>query len=345
VSSVWEAEFVRYNFFFGGGFSVNVVPDEYIRVMPDAMHRFVSEMFGVVGMSGEHAKLMADLLVATDLRGVFSHGTRQSVGYLRNLKEGQLNPKPNVRVVQDSPATAVLDGDGSLGHIASWEAANLLVEKTREIGLAAVSTRNHHHFGSAGKYSRIPCEAGFVGFVVSSHVRNLQPGSSLGSAGGASPMSFAIPAGDQPPLILDMGTSFYPARSADFEEIFGKMPAAFFKGVGLGTVCHALGGLMAGIQSVIEEGPEWPAVNQGSFMMAIDLSRFCSPDTFKRQMDAFIGDVQKLDPFPGEERALLPGHLEWERTRDWSTEGIPVGQIHQNALENIGEELGVATPF
>jgi L-2-hydroxycarboxylate dehydrogenase (NAD+) len=324
---------------------LNVVPEEFIRVMPEPMRAFISSMFEKVGMSEQHADLMGDLLVATDLRGVFSHGTRQSAGYLRNLKEGNLNPKPETKVVQDSPATAVIDGDGSLGHIASWEAANLLVEKTKEIGLGAVTTRNHHHFGSAGKYSRVPCEAGYVGFVVSSHVRRFQPESSLGSAGGSSPMSFAIPSGDEPPLILDMGTSFAFPRSLNFEEIFQQMPAAFFKSLGLGTVCHTLGGLMAGIQSVEEEGSDWPAVNQGSFMMAVDLSRFFSPETFSRQMDQFIRDVQALKPFPGEDRALLPGHLEWERTRDWAVEGIPVGNAHQETLTSIGEELNVETPF
>ena len=324
---------------------MNVVPDKFIRVKPESMRAFISSMFLKVEMSDQHAGLMADLLVATDLRGVFSHGTRQSAGYLRNLKERNLNPKPVTEVVQDSPATAVIDGDGSLGHIASWEAANLLVRKTREIGLGAVTTRNHHHFGSAGKYSRVASDAGFVGFVVSSHVRRFQPESSLGSAGGASPMSFAIPSGCEPPLILDMGTSFVLPRSMDFEEIFRQMPSVFFKSLGLGTVCHALGGLLAGIQSLDDGDSNWPAVNQGSFMMAIDLSRFASPETFKRQMDQFIRDVQALKPFPGEDRTLLPGHLEWERTKDWAIEGIPVGEAHRETLTEIGDELGVDTPF
>ena len=74
----------------------------------------------------------------------------------------------------------------------------------------------------------------------------------------------------------------------DFEEIFRQLPSVFFKSLGLGTVCHALGGLMAGIQSLDDGDSNWPAVNQGSFMMAIDLSRFASPETFKRQMDHFV---------------------------------------------------------
>ena len=85
---------------------MNVVPEEFIRVMPEPMRAFISSMFEKVGMSEQHADLMGDLLVATDLRGVFSHGTRQSAGYLRNLKEGNLNPKPETKVVQDSPAAA-----------------------------------------------------------------------------------------------------------------------------------------------------------------------------------------------------------------------------------------------
>jgi LDH2 family malate/lactate/ureidoglycolate dehydrogenase len=123
------------------------------------------------------------------------------------------------------------------------------------------------------------------------------------------------------------------------------MPGAFFKSLGLGAVCHALGGVLAGIVTVNEGGPAWPAVNQGAFILAIDVSRFAPVDTFKTQMDDFVEGVRRLRPFPGHDRADLPGALEWEREREWAAEGIPIGREHRDRLEAGASEFGVPTPF
>ena len=324
---------------------MNVVPDEFVRVMPGEMRLFVSELFRKAGAPEAQASLMADLLVATDLRGVFSHGTRQAGRYVQLLRDRELNPMPEVRVERETPTTAAIDGDGGLGHFACWRGANLAVEKAKAVGLGAVATRNHHHFGAAGKYSRVASDAGLVGFAVSSHLRSLAPGNHVVAASGASPMSFAVPGGTGPPLVVDMASSPYPIRREDFTEVFDKMPGAFFKMLGLGSVCHALGGILAGIVVVRDAGPRWPAVNQGAFILAIDIAAFIDRETFDRQMAEFIEAVTHLEPFPGQERALLPGTLEWEREREWAKVGIPVGPQHQTALEGAGRKFGVTLPF
>ncbi|MDA0747605.1 MAG: Ldh family oxidoreductase, partial [bacterium] len=254
------------------------MPTEFIRVKPEVMRPFITKLFEAVDMSADRAGLMADLLVATDLRGVFSHGTRQAPTYLGLIKRREVNPNPEVDIAAETPAIAVLNGDGGMGHFASWQAVHRLVEKAKAVGLGAVATRNHHHFGGAGKYSRVIAKAGLVGFVVSSHVRRFAPEQGIMAAGGASPMSFAIPAASGPPLVLDMATSFHPRRRENFAEVFEQMPDAFFKSLGLGAVCHSLGGLLAGIQTVEEDGHVWPAVNQGSFMIAVHFAPFASPE-------------------------------------------------------------------
>lgn len=324
---------------------MNVVPVEFERLMPEEMRQFVLALYRRVGMSADRSRLMAELLVNTDVRGVFSHGTRQSARYLRLLRDGELNPNPECSIVHQTPTTATIDGDGGLGHFASWRAAHLAVEKAAAVGLAGVATRNHFHFGAAGKYSRVISGAGMAGFVVSSHVRQLSPDQGIMSANGASPMSFAVPSGREHPLILDMSTALALSGNADFETIFRRMPATFFKSLGLGAVCHALGGLLAGIQTFDDQGSPWPAVNQGSFILAVDISAFAPREAFQRQMDDFIASVRGLKPFPGEDRALLPGALEWEREQSWASEGIPVGPDHQRDLAAIAAELDVETPF
>ena len=116
---------------------MNVVPDEFIRVMPNVLRGFISEAFQKAGTSEEDAAHIAHLLVLTDLRGVFSHGTRQTLGYIDMMLEGKVNPRPTVRCIDESPTTAIYDGDGGMGHFASYHAAKAAVKKAKEMGLGA----------------------------------------------------------------------------------------------------------------------------------------------------------------------------------------------------------------
>ena len=146
-------------------------------------------------------------------------------------------------------------------------------------------------------------------------------------------------------MVLDIATGFEPWSTEDLEEAFKRTPTGFFKGLGLGVVCQLLAGVMAGVWALEARGRPWPMVNQGSFILAIDISRFTPVEDFKTAMDAFTARASQMLPAPGYDRADLPGALEWERERKWSVEGIPVGPEHQEALKTAGSEAGVATPF
>jgi len=114
---------------------MNVVPKEFIRVIPDVMREFISEAFQKAGTSEADAAHIARLLVLTDLRGVFSHGTQQTPGYVGMMLDGKVNPRPNVRCIDESPTTAVYDGDGGMGHFAAYHAAQAAVEKSQRDGV------------------------------------------------------------------------------------------------------------------------------------------------------------------------------------------------------------------
>ena len=325
---------------------MNTVPKQFIRVMPDTIRSFVSEAFQKAGTSAADAAHIADLLVITDLRGVFSHGTRQTPGYVQMMLDGKVNPRPNVRCLEESPTTAVYDGDGGMGHFAAYHAAKAAVKKAKEMGLGAATSRNHFHFGSAGKYSRLALENECVGFAVSCHRFRHSPESTIATATGASPMSFAIPAGNQPPIVVDMATGIYTKQP--LEQAFEQSPAAFFKMLGLSHVSHALGGFMAGIW-LFDKPPNpsaiWEGANQGAFIAAIDISRFRPIDEFKAEMDQHIYDARQMQPAPGYDRSDLPGGLEWEREQEWADIGIPVGTEHREQLKNVAERLGIPLPF
>lgn len=338
---------------------MNPVPKETIRVSPQRLQEFVSAAFRNVGLSSEDADLLAYLLTLTDLRGVSNHGTVQMGSYIRQFRKGQLNPRPDVRLISESPAILIVDGDGGLGYFPAHRAVHALIDKAPAQGVAVALTRNHGHIGAAGLYSRIPMEHDLICYGISGHQMFLEPGSSIVNAAGGSPMTFAIPAGKEPPLVLDFGTMKHlyggPERIRDLIEA---APGLVLRSMGLGNVCQVLGGLLTGLSARSETyeavqgipfiGPAkggFPGANQGALFIALDISRFMPVEDFKREMDEYVLRARRMAPLPGYEWAGLPGGLEWEREREGRETGIPIGRAHRAALAKIGEELGVSCPF
>jgi len=338
---------------------MNTVPKEVIRVSPQHLQEFVSAVFQKVGLSPEDADLLARLLTLTDLRGVSNHGTVQMSSYIRQFRKGQLNPRPNVHVISESSTILIADGDGGLGYFPAYRAVHALIDKALAQGVAAALTRNHGHIGAAGLYSRIPMEHDLICYGVSGHQLLLRPGESVVNAAGGSPMTFAIPAGKEPPLVLDFGTMKHlyggPERIRDLIEA---APGLILRSMGLGNVCQVLGGLLTGlsarperyeaIQGIPFIGPakgRFPGANQGALFIALDISRFIPVEEFKCEMDEYVRQVRRMKPLPGYEWAGLPGGLEWERERERRERGIPVGKAHREVLEKIGKEVGVSCPL
>jgi L-2-hydroxycarboxylate dehydrogenase (NAD+) len=319
----------------------NQPPEAGIRVPPNALREFVQKLFVGGGMRDADALTMAELLVATDLRGVVSHGTWQTLGYVRMMREGRVNPQPEIQVVTSRGATRVYDGDGGMGHLPSIQAARFIATAAREQGLAAATTGNHFHFGGAGKYSRMAAAEGCIGIAVSSH-RWPRQGMILHAANGASPMSIAFPARDQPPLVLDMATSFVGWSEEDFERV----PFLYFKQLGLGAAAHAIGGILAGIWNAdrIPPASQWES-NQGGFFAAFAVDAFMDEEEFLTQMDRFVRECRAADPFPGHTQAELPGNVEARLEIEYTRDGIPVSDEHREALETTAAEVGVESPL
>ena len=327
---------------------MNREPSDGIPVAAEALRGLVRALAERAGVREAQAALLADLLVGNDLRGVFSHGSRQVATYVRHLRDGRLNPRPTVRTLDESAATLLLDGDAGLGYFPAWEAAHRLVDKAREVGVAAAVTRHHGHFGAAGLYTRVAAAAGLIGYDTSGHQLQLQPGQGQIEAAGGSPMSFAIPAGEEPPLVLDFGAvhDLYGIPEERQRELLERLPSTLYRSFGLGTVCQVLGGFLAGVPLREERAVRaFPGANQGALFVFLDPARFLDPAVLRRELDDYHRLVGQLQPFAGTERATLPGRLEWERERRWAAEGIPVGSRHRAELAAVAAEFGLPMPW
>jgi L-2-hydroxycarboxylate dehydrogenase (NAD+) len=327
---------------------MNEPPDEFVTVAPDILRQFVTAVLESVCVPPDRAAFLSDCLVQNDLRGVFSHGTKLLARYAPDFRAGRLNPNPVIGVTAETATTLTVDGDGGLGYYPAYRAATLIGPKALEMGVAVALTKNHGHIGAAGIYSRVPLkEHDLFCYVTSGSQLDLRPGGNVLSAGGGSPMSFALPTGEEPPFVLDFGTmnELYPG-SPHVEEMIAIAPGTVYRSIGLGSVCQALGGFLAGVP-VDPECAErrWEGANQGSFLIAVDLKRFGSLDAFKREMDEYARKVRQLKPLQERHPAALAGELEWQRERRYAAEGIPVGPTHRETLRNVATKFGIDAPI
>ena len=318
----------------------NYPPESGIRVPAEEMKTLTFRLFEAIDMSRVDAEVLAKILNINDQRCLFSHGTRQVPYYLQKIKDGDVNPRPNISVVSEAPGTLVMDGDGGLGYFPCYEGTKRIIEKARQGGVAVLTTRNHQHVGSAGNYTRMAVAEDCIGISASSYRSFFSPNSSVYDVVDASPMSIGIPAGDQPPLVMDMGGAIIPFE----EELFERLPATYFKAMALTSAVRGLGGVFAGIYKEEYWDSAWES-NQGSFIAVVNAAHFMPLDDLKQEMDRFIGDARATRPLPGMERAELAGGNEWVWDRENAVKGIPIGDAHREALQEEANKLGVEAPF
>lgn len=326
---------------------MNVPPSEFIRVPHSELYAFVEQACLSVEMPPEDAALLAQLLTDNDLRGVFSHGTQQIATYARLMREGILNPRPNVHIHAETPVCTIFDGDGGLGYFPAYRSTLATIEKAKTQGIAIGQSRNHGHFGAAGIYTRLMLGHDLLGYVTSGHQLLLEDGEPYVTAAGGSPHSFLSPANHEQSMVLDFGAihDMY-VSSPHREEISRLAPAVVFRSVGLGAICQSWGGFLAGVPLDTNRSDRTlPGANQGSLVIAFRIDLFISPEKFKAEMDEYIQAIARLEPIEGYDQSLLPGAIEAQREANYRAEGVPVGPKHQELLTGIAEYLGIDVPW
>ncbi|WP_158827223.1 Ldh family oxidoreductase [Mucilaginibacter lacusdianchii] len=177
-------------------------------VFPEATLRtFTQDIFKAIGCSDEHALLAADVLLKSDLRGIDSHGVARLSGYVRLWEKQRINPTPNIRIVHETPTTATVDGDAGLGLVVAPYAMQIAIQKAEQFGSGWVSVRNSNHFGIAGYHALMAVEKDMIGFAMTNASPLVAPTFANERLLGTNPMCYAFPAGQYPPVIVDMATS------------------------------------------------------------------------------------------------------------------------------------------
>jgi LDH2 family malate/lactate/ureidoglycolate dehydrogenase len=332
---------------------MNRPPETFVTVQEDRLLAFTTTCFEKAGLTNDHAALIARLLVNSDLRGVRSHGTRTVSGYCGGFENGSHNPRPDIRLIHETPTAVVLDGNGTLGYLPMVRATEQAIAKAKEVGIGMGLVRYIGHYGSAGHYARICNEAGCIGFSVQGYQGQGNAGGSdskpqLGYFGNP-PICFAIPSGDVPPVVLDAATCIMAdyQRGPEFDELLSMIPAAFFKSMGYTAVASLLGGGLTGFtEPPPQDTAKWTAARMGGMVLAIHIDSVVPEALFGAEVDRMVNDVSETyEPLPGYDRARLPGGIEAERMEMHRRDGIRYGEMEQESARAASERLGVPLPW
>lgn len=173
----------------------------------DQLINFSVQVLRKMGHSLEDAQLAAKVLISADIRGVDSHGIARLSGYVRLWEANRVNAKPNVKIVHETPSTAVLDGDSALGLVAGPAAMNIAIRKAKEVGTGWVSVKNSNHYGIAGYHAMMALEEDMIGISMTNASPLVAPTFSADRMLGTNPIAVAIPAKTQPAFVADMATT------------------------------------------------------------------------------------------------------------------------------------------
>ena len=181
--------------------------NQYHIITESILREFTESIFTKMGCSAEHAKLAADVLIRSDLRGIDSHGVARLTGYVRLWEKKRINTNPDIKIVHETPTTASVDGDSGLGLVVAPFAMKIAIEKAKTYGSGWVAVRNSNHFGIAGYHALMAVEQDMIGISMTNASPLVAPTFGNERLLGTNPMCYAFPAGKYPPVIVDMATS------------------------------------------------------------------------------------------------------------------------------------------
>jgi len=329
--------------------------DDVARIPARATKALIADALAAAGLPQPDAARCAELMSEADLTGADGHGIFRLPQYVRRLKAGGFNKRPNITVSRTAPATALVDGDNGMGHLVMSRAASEAVAMARQSGAAWVGVRRSNHAGPAGLYAEMPAAAGMIGLYAA--VANANHMAAWGGADlllGTNPLAIAVPTGGAP-LVFDMATSIVAYGTVKKYALRGlRMPKGWFvdaatgasitdpaksaagvlqpmgeyKGSGLalmiGLVAGVLNGAAFGRDVIDFNAADDSATNTGHCIVAVDIARFVPLQTFTAEVDRHMCDLRGSRLLPGFDAIRLPGERRAACCAERGRDGIPV---------------------
>jgi L-2-hydroxycarboxylate dehydrogenase (NAD+) len=338
-----------------------------------ALQRFIEAAFLSQGLPAADAAQVATLMAEADLQGSDGHGVIRLPQYLKRMRAGGINKHPDIRIVQERAAMAVVDGDNGMGHLVVSKAVDIAIEKARSAGVAWVSTRFSNHAGPASLYVRKPLQAQMLAlYFAVGNANHLPPWGGSDMLLSTNPIAAGIPTADEPPVVLDMATTVAAYGKVKAKAKRGEMmpegwmidrqgqplldpsragegfllPIGGHKGYGLALIVGLLAGTLGGAamgREVVDFNADFTTTtNTGQAILVIDLAAFGDPEVFKDQVDRLVRDIRESERLPGVERIWLPGEQSHSKRAQYARNGIPMSGVLLDELAALAGQLGIA---
>ena len=327
------------------------------------------------GMPEDNAEITADILSWADLHGVDSHGMSMIPGYDRLRRSGRANVEARPSIIRETPISALVNGNGGLGHVPAHFAMSVAIAKAKASGMAIAAVKNSAHFGATGYYTLMAAKAGLIGMACTS-ASGIQVAPTFGKQAklGTDPWSFAAPTADPDrPFLLDMATTTVAAgrirnkaneglptpdgwvldsegrpsndplvareKGGFLTSLGGSPENSSYKGYGLEAMVNILGSCLSGATLITDpmhtKKPQ--GMDIGHFFMAIDPGLFREREEFTADVTQFCNDLRATTPMDPAQPVMVAGDPQWKYAARRMAEGIPVGPGLLNQVRQIAQ--------
>ena len=317
----------------------------------EELSRFCVDVFVKVGVPRGDAEVVADHLVTASLRGVDSHGVVRIPFYVEGIKKSLVVARPSIRVLRESPVSALVDGGGGLGVVVAARATSMALEKARRSGVGFVAVRNLGHVGMLAYYTMRIAREGMVGFAVANGPALVAPWGGAERVFGTNPLSYAFPRRSGGAIVLDIATSAMASFRIRLAAMRGEripegvaldkegnpttdpgealegvlLPFGAHKGYGFSLLAELVAVAIAG-GLTSKEVVLHPSTQGGFFVAALNPTIFRDPEEFLEDVEKVVKIVKSTRPAKGFREVLLPGEKEEKVYQERLRSGIPVDE-------------------
>lgn len=334
-------------------------------------------LFVAAGASEANAKRVTASLVSASLAGHDSHGVIRFVQYVKAIEAGHVRGGGRPRIVKESDCSALVDGDWTFGQVGAELCMKTAIEKSKQQGVALCGLVRSYHIGRLGEYSEMACDAGVIGMVAMGgfggkdgrFMSGVAPYGGARASFSTNPISFGLPAGEMPPVMVDFATSSIAGGKISLARAKGEtlppncildchgnptidpedycaggamLPFGGHKGYGLAVVIEILGQALTGSRDYATENPdEGVYAPAGAVCIAVNPGIFRPAGTYARDVDATINRIKDTPPAPGFDEVLLPGEPEQRSRARKMAEGISIPDSSWEATWHLAIEYGI----
>jgi LDH2 family malate/lactate/ureidoglycolate dehydrogenase len=344
-----------------------------LRVTAQKLEAFIARALETVGVPAPDARTIGELMTRADVQGSEGHGVFRLPQYIKRIKGGAVNVKPDIRVVREAAGMALVDGDNGMGHLVMRFATERAIEKAQSAGVAWVGVKWSNHAGPASLYASMPAERDMIGlYLAVGNANHLPAWGGLDMLLSTNPIAVAVPAAEEPAIVLDMATTVAAYGKVKTKAQRGEampegwmmdrsgqpltdpkranegflLPIGGYKGYGLALVFGLLAGTLNGAamgKDVVDFNADDTApTNTGHAIVAINVEAFQPVAEFKKSVDVLVRDLRGSQRLPGVDRIRLPGEGSRAARADRLQHGIPLPAPLVASLQQLAAELKIA---